>query len=1280
MPHTQRQQVGSRGRCSPHLPRLLLLLFSFAAQPSRAAIHIPPNYHISDLKRPPMITTQPGSVTVFSVEDLVMSCEATGNPPPIFRWTKDGEEFDPGADPELKMTERAGSSAFYTLSNTMDTLKQYPGKYVCYASNELGTAVSNEAILEIDAPPTQQKEKRVNVKAEEGTSIVLKCNPPQSSMEPIIHWMDWRLHHIQLSERVVVGKDGNLYFAHLTTRDSREDYTCNVQYLATRTILAKEPITLAVNPSNSVLRNRRPLMMRPTGAQSMYHALRGQTLELECIVQGLPTPKVTWVRKDGELSETRTVKEMFDRRLRFSNISESDAGEYQCTAENPQGKAAHTYIVTVEAAPYWTKEPVSQLYAPGETVRLDCQADGIPSPVISWTINGIPLSEIDKDPRRSLTTGGSLILKDVNFGDTAIYQCRASNKHGTILTNTNIYVIELAPQILTDDGNTYTFTEGQKALLECDTFGSPKPKVIWESGSTSPILEDPRVNPLANGGLEITNVTHDDQGIYNCFVQSSNLSISAVLEVLNRTVIITPPQALKVQPGNTAIFTCEALVDQKLEPPLIQWRKNEQKLFQSHSDEKYTFEGSDLIIANVGPDDEAVYTCQVITKLDMAKASSTLTLCDRPDPPGALQITDAKHRAVTLSWTPGDDHNSPVLEFVVEFEDQRAKERGWEELKRVSGNKKHASLPLWPYMSYRFRVIAINDVGKSNPSKPSEIHNTVAEAPDNNPEDVRSESADPGTLLISWEEMDRRNFNGPDFKYRVLWRRVVGSGPTWHTNYTTTPPFVVNDVGNFSAFEIKVHAVNDEGEGPEPDPVIGYSGEDVPLEAPLNPPVDLLNSTTIIVGPIKIDKSTVRGHLLGFKIYLTRIGSQGHHRGRRAREPEITMVVETGANEEKKVISDLRPYSHYSLVVTAFNSKGEGPPSETVPFETPEGVPGPPTSLILDSPSDTEMTLHWTSPSHPNGVLTGYLLQYQQIVESDDSPMQVEKIDDPTVTHLTLKGLDRHSHYRFYLRGHTNAGDGEPIMREGATTLDGEPPDNFNLTEGETSVNLSWVAKKRHRNVSFQIKYLRKNDGTKWKMSEKLNSTQGFYQLQDLTPGSHYRLHFIYNNKTFREVDIHTKGTAVKEMQQSFATQGWFIGLVSAIVLLLLILLILCFIKRSKGGKYSVKDKEEGPMDSEARPMKDETFGEYSDLEEKHTASQPSLCEESKLCSEDNLDFNGSSAITTELNLDESLGSQFSRPGDVPETLHSLPDNTLLNPTTVSPATNGMPNSVTILD
>ncbi|XP_061532077.1 neural cell adhesion molecule L1.2 isoform X2 [Phycodurus eques] len=1271
----QRQQVGSGRLCSGLLPIFLFLLY-LAVQPSHATIHIPSNYHISDLKRPPVIITQPESVTVFSIEDLVMTCEASGNPTPIFRWMKDGEEFDPGNDPELKVTERSGSFAFYTLSNTVDSLKHYQGKYVCYAYNELGTAVSSEATLNIDAPPSQQKEKKVHVKSEEGSSIVLKCNPPQSSMEPIIHWMDWKLHHIQLSERVVVGKDGNLYFANLKTTDSRDDYTCNVQYLATRTILAKEPVILTVKPSNSVQWNRRPHMMRPTGSHSTYHALRGQTIELECIVQGYPTPKVLWVRKDGELSELRTAKEMFDRRLRFTNISESDGGEYQCLAENSQGKTTHTYTVAVEAAPYWTKEPVSMLYAPGENVRLDCQADGIPSPTIIWTINGIPLSSTDKDAKRTLTDGGSLILKDVNFGDTAIYQCKASNKHGAILSNTNVYVIKLPPQILTEDGNTYTVTEGQKVLLECDSFGSPKPKVTWHRGSASSLLADSRINPLTTGGLEIFNVTHDDEGFYMCSVPNTNLSISAQLEVLNRTVILSPPQALKVQPGQTGSFTCLSLVDPKLASPLIQWRKNDHKLFASGSDLKYTFEGPDLTISNIQPEDEGNYTCQIITSLDMAEATGTLTLHDRPDPPTLPQLTHHKRRSVTLSWTPGDEHNSPVIEYVIEFEDQVSNERGWEELSRVSGNNNRAILSLWPFMSYRFRVIAINEVGKSAPSKPSEIHNTVAEAPDNNPEDVRSESTDPDTLVIAWEEIDKRDFNGPDFKYRVLWRRVVGSGPDWHHNYTTAPPFLVSKIGNFSAFEIKVQGVNEKGEGPEPDPVIGYSGENFPLEAPMGVGIVILNSTAIGVTWAGIDRETVRGHLLGYKIHLTRFGPRGHHGPQRAREPTTTVVVETGANEERKVIGDLRPYSHYTLTVGVFNSKGDGPPSEMLSFETDEGVPHPPTSLVLDSSSETEMMLRWTPPSQPNGILIGYLLQYQQLVESDDSPMQVEKIDDPTISHLTLKGLDRNSHYRFYLRGRTATGDGEPIMREGATTLDGVPPVNISVSPGENFVNISWVAKKRHRNVRFQIRYLKKNDADKWKKTEKLDSSQSFFQLQGLRPGSHYHLHFTYSNITFFQTEIDTVGTGVTEVQPSIATQGWFIGLVSAIVLLLLILLIICFVRRNKGGKYSVKDKEEGPMDSEARPMKDETFGEYSDLEDKRTASQPSLCEESKLCSEDNLDFNGSSVLTTEINLDESLASQFSRPSEGPE----VPDNSLLNPTTISSAANGLPNQVTILD
>lgn len=51
--------------------------------------------------------------------------------------------------------------------------------------------------------------------------------------------------------------------------------------------------------------------------------------------------------------------------------------------------------------------------------------------------------------------------------------------------------------------------------------------------SNSSLLADPRVNLLTNGGLEIANVTHDDEGLYTCSVQNTNLSVSAVLEVLS---------------------------------------------------------------------------------------------------------------------------------------------------------------------------------------------------------------------------------------------------------------------------------------------------------------------------------------------------------------------------------------------------------------------------------------------------------------------------------------------------------------------------------------------------------------------------------------------------------------------------------------------------------------------------------------------------------------------------------------------------------------------------
>ncbi|XP_029912482.1 neural cell adhesion molecule L1.1-like isoform X2 [Myripristis murdjan] len=1254
--------AGYRGPCSPALLLLLLLIplsFLSSTPPfAQGAIHIPKNYKVHNISQPPVLTEMPASYTAFSRDDINLTCEATGNPTPMFRWVKDGNEFG---------SERTGSGSLRAEED--EPLSTYQGTYRCYASNNLGTAMTHAVQLIIEPQPILPKQRRIHKKAEEGESMILPCNPPKSSIRPNIHWMDSEMFHITRNDRVVKGLDGNLYFANILKSDSRDDYTCHAQYPDARTILPNEPVTLTVISSNDVVSNRKPHLFHPSGLHSSVLTVRGNSLTLECIPRGLPTPTVEWRKKDGNIKDTGAQLKNFNRWLHFRSISQEDDGEYECKASNSQGSAVHSFTVTVEAKPYWVKEPQSLLYAPGETVRLDCQAEGIPTPTITWSINGLHLTEVDKDPRRTVS-GGVLILRDVEFADTAVYQCEAFNKHGSILTNTYIYVIELPPQILSSDGVVYQVIEGRNASLDCETFGSPRPHVTWEGDGMLPLLSDSRVSLLTNGTIELSNVGHDDSGTYTCSIRHTNISIMAHLEVLNRTVILNGPQHVRTLNGTSALLDCHFYKDPRLLDPQIVWKRDGAKILESSPDDKYIiFENATLKLTYVQLEDTGNYSCEVITSKDHVAATGSITVVARPDPPHSLTLSDVQDRSLTLSWKPGRSHNSHITEFIVEArEEQHTPERKWrwEEWKWVSGDINHLELMLQPYSTYRFRVIGVNEAGRSEPSQHSEAHTTPPAVPDGNPTGVHSDSTDPGFLVISWDEMDRLTHNAPGFEYKVSWRQAEGSNQFWSHGTTKGPPFVVNGTGTYTPFEIKVQAVNSLGEGPAPVPEIGHSGEDTPLEAPGDVTVKVINSTASVRWETP---QGVRGLLLGYRLYIKRLGSQSgrgrralghmHHRAERERDGGVehgmgkeqeNRVVEVGSMKNSEEVTGLRLYSRYELSVTAFNSKGEGPHSPPYHFSTPEGAPGPPASLRLDSPSETSITLYWTPPIHTNGVLLGYFVQFKQDMEG--STVEVEEIMDPSLTHHVWDGLDPHSSYIFTVTARTAAGEGPPITRKGTTLLDGVPPTNISCQEGETYFNLSWVPGERHRNHGFQFRYLKMNgEGTmegrdggekdNWVESEMVNSTQGFYSLAGLQPGTKYWLTIMHRNYTHWKEQVKTKGPELSEVAGGFATQGWFIGLISAIVLLMLILLILCFIKRSKGGKYAVKDKEDGQVDSEARPMKDETFGEYSDGDEKRSISQPSLCVGSKLGSDDSLAEYGNS-VDIQFNEDGSFIGQYS--------------------------------------
>lgn len=75
------------------------------------------------------------------------------------------------------------------------------------------------------------------------------------------------------------------------------------------------------------------------------------------------------------------------------NVSLEDAGNYSCLAYNSGGRTLEKYHLNVHQKPYFNITPSSKIHPPAKTIRLDCQAKGVPEPEVFWLKDGKPLPE-----------------------------------------------------------------------------------------------------------------------------------------------------------------------------------------------------------------------------------------------------------------------------------------------------------------------------------------------------------------------------------------------------------------------------------------------------------------------------------------------------------------------------------------------------------------------------------------------------------------------------------------------------------------------------------------------------------------------------------------------------------------------------------------------------------------------------------------------------------------------------------------------------------------------
>ncbi|XP_053725347.1 neurofascin homolog (chicken) a isoform X5 [Synchiropus splendidus] len=1252
------------------LMSLLLLLWQEAAP-----IEVPQDPKIlPDLKQPPTIIKQ--SVKDYIVDprdNIIIECEAKGNPPPTFTWRKNGKFFNFGKDHRVNMRRRSGTLEIEFRSGGRP--EDYEGEYQCFATNEHGVALSNIILLRVSKAPLWPKEMLEPVVVSEGSPLVLACNPPPGLPPPFTFWMNSAMIPISQDKRVSKGLNGDLYFSNVLLQDAQTDYSCNARFLFTHTIQQKNPFTLKVLTSRKVAEST-PTFLYPSGTESSKMVLREEQLLLECIAAGLPTPTIKWFKKGGELPSRKVRLENFNKTLKLLSISEEDAGEYICMANNHLGSIRHSIFVQVKAAPYWLDKPTNLVLAPDENGRLVCRANGNPKPTIEWLINGQPIQNSLPNPSRHIM-GDTILFRSVQMGSSAVYQCNASNQHGYLLANAFVSVLDLPPRMLAPKNQLIKVVQGNQTFLDCPFFGSPLPELRWFKNGQGSGLDGGQYRVYINGTLEIKRARAEDEGTYTCVASSilGKAENQVRLEVKEPTRIVRPPQHQSVSRGSTAHFHCEVKSDATL-PVTVVWTKDDKPL---HMGWRLRREEESLTISNVNDGDQGTYSCTVRSEIDQDSASGRLTVledaslnppvssalpAERPDPPMDLDVSDPAARSVRLTWIPGDEHHSPVTQFLVQFEEDRWEPGQWQNLSTYPGDLNSVILQLAPFVNYQFRVIAVNAVGQSEPSLPSPRYKTSGAAPDAVPKGLRGWGTKKDNMMISWEPLQDLESNGPNLHYSVWWRRK-GSGQEWSNVTTVSSRHVVENTETFVPYEIKIQARNDFGWGPESNVVTGFSGEDRPAEPPSKLRVSKVDSTKANIQWTAVDMSSVRGEFKEYKLYYWRESSLVP--GLAVTKENKTKGYYSTMAEPSAVLTELAPYSRYKMFMVVSNNGFEGPASNAVEFNTKEGVPDIPQSFRIRRKTSDSLHLQWSKPLEPNGLLIGYQLKYQVVNGSRVGHPKMETFL-PNMTEFSLRLPEPSTRYRFSLSALTQEGAGKAFAGESppftneveltvpslagavsptapplaplpssspapastapsvaplpsSTVVSSEatlPPTtaagptkppvpvttmridrNVLVAPGWEICNLTVAANSNYANVSWKHNF--PVVSSKFVLEFTLDSDQSVtlfpvkqqppITVLDLIAGAKYHLRVYaqeFESISSSTVTFKTKGAYMDQVD--IATQGWFIGLMCAIALLILILLIVCFIKRSRGGKYPVREKKDLPLDPVDQKDQDGSF------------------------------------------------------------------------------------------
>lgn len=1007
--------------------------------------------------RAPYFIEEPSDIYVKKGRPAELHCRVGGTPKPSIIWKRNDNNLDLTSDSRRGIT--ANGSLYFSEIIHNKTQKPDEGIYQCAASSRI-QGFDHKVLSRTARVIVAGISSKVSVispysrKVPLGDTSRFFCSVKHSAPKAVISWRKKGENGtISSGKHYTLIPNGALQIRNIRFEEGG-DYECIAENLFTnKRHTSTDTGFIEVLPDTGF--SRRPRVeVKPKDTV----AVLGSEVVLECIANGSPKPRVTWLKNGSPVWLGKDYSILGESNLMIKSVTVAHAGNYTCRAVADFRKEEASAKLEVHYTPVFSMKPSDVHAHSGSDVRFKCSAHGIPKPTITWSKNGVGVGG-----DYIVVGDGFMLVKDLVFWDAAVYQCFAENYLGKVQASANLFVYRKGERLPTTTAP--PTTTQATTVRQTTTTPTPKPRVPEKPENVVAIARSDTEILLT---WEPPKATNGEIQHYRIFYSVFNPSDDGI----QFKPVSTPGDQLK-----------------KSFPGLI-------------PDTKYRFNVFAVNEAGAGAISDEV-------------TASTYPSSQVPGKPQNLVAEAESDSSIRVTWSEPDTGPSSVLRYHIMY--KKAGTNG--EMHESTKQQTRVLRYLDTYTKYIIEVYAVNKREMAGAKATTEA-TTKGGVPRVPPTDfvLKPDSTGKG-LIATWKAPDPTKVNGRVSFYKIIFRKVGSKVEnTTEDIPADKETYTIEDLMPSTRYEAIIAAGTDSGIGEYTKDWVRASTnvskceEDTTPGKPTFKKAKVL-STTILVSwkppdnsglvcvssyeirwgentPFQYDPRRLKGDqteylIKGLKpnknyvILLIAINSKGNGPDVQTNLQTLSGIEDTkpvkiveavssdpremqlswkdeqasssvpityhvyhslrkqltycGNTTDKKIkCSRLKPCTEYTFYVR----RNDEQVNASISSLTSEDKPGPPTDLTgnPDEENSTQLTLHWQPPKEPNGNITKYRIFYSTDPNTPVKDWKSVLVDGSKLTEK-FTGLEPGTTYYFEMQARTKKGWGRHSKRKEAATL-----------------------------------------------------------------------------------------------------------------------------------------------------------------------------------------------------------------------------------------------------